>query len=1188
MRAREGIGLRVVITAFLIFCCDHCFALDLPTPGVMSQDTIKPCPLPSDPNNPSPVAGTVITAANPSTGLSEGFVLHTGSGNVIGDIISYNCDAPNFGDVNNPLTFGSISTTNTVVIGEVYFISSVTWLSCGELNSIVEISIGQPVIWSFDQALEVALVPTSTSINLCDGDIFNLEVSFSVPGHYDLTYVIDGLNPTTASFAVTSNNEVVELPIADSGTYCINNVTLTESTCPININSASCVLAKFYSRPQAVISDDTTVCAGSEHCFEIGLSGNGPFTVVMGNAAGNPTVYSGQVGGTFQHCVDVAGFYGIQELIDFNGCQPQTLPQFSELIVNNLPDISSASGNSQTICGSSCNEYILDVTSGLLPLSFTLQRPNQSDTIFEVGATPFSMEICSAGDYAIVQLEDANHCVSSDDMNWSVASIAVPNEFAGMNQEICLNENVTIGSIAVAGASYNWNQNALINTSFEQNSQIIITPIDTGSILLVLAMYKEGCSFYDTVEVYTHPLPNLSVQLNDNALCFGECVTAFFSGAAIYSWNTPFMEPSIINDDSLSICPDTTISYVFTGNIDYGPISCSSSQLVNINVSNAMMASVTTEEVCYGSCEGSASIMMSGGIPPYFSQSVDENFVASSLCPGLNYVVVSDAAGCVDSVEVFITERPQESVDFFFPQAPLCFGDETGEVNAFDLSADVMSLYMNDALFPFLTDETAPFNFVNLPAASYELVMTVNLDAMTCYDTINFTLESLSEPLEISVNQNNEPNCLQAQVCLEASVSGGLGYLTPHWNGCQSALNCESSQLNPFCFSINKDTIFYIHFTDQNNCSSDTLSVTAVLYDSLSVTILGVVDSALVCEYDCIDLLSASNGGNGNYEYDWNTIPQTDFLNPDSLGFKYCPEYTSPNHSIILTLSDNCVADVRDTLVITVKNTPDFFAQSNLYNQCVGSDFKLYYDLEPDFSDDYSCYWDFDNGTSAEICGDTVLVFSNPGTYIPTVVVTTEFGCVGRDTMNENIITVYPQPELDFSWFPEEVTTVDNKVQFICEPYGVDSVIWNFHNAFRSSLFDPYWSFPSVEASAPYFVCLIGFSGNRCLDTLCKDIFVLPAAQVFAPNSFTPDGDGLNDVFQPFVSGAIPESYSLTIYSRRGETIFFSKDLDAVWTGGINTNGYYVAPGSYIWRIEFLSKKTNSVEVFTGTVNLLR
>ena len=1189
MNVRMGIEFRVIITAFMIFCSNVFFASVLPVPGVMSLDTIKPCPLASSFNNPSPVAGTLINSAIPSSGLIEGFVLHTAPGNALGDIISYNCDAPNFGDFSNPLTFGSISATNTVVLGEVYYISSVTWLACGDVNSIEEVSTGQPVIWNFDRVLEAALITPSVPINLCDGDAFNLEVSFTVAGHYDLIYVIDGLNPTTVSLDVTSNDEVLQLPITDSGTYCLSNADMLETTCPININNTSCVLANFFSRPVVNITGDASTCVGEQHCFEIDITGQGPFTVLMDNATGSPELYTSQPPGILSHCVDIAGYYSVQQLIDFNGCQPNQLPSPVELQLNPLPAAIITSEIPGAICNNACAQVSLDITAGNLPMLVTLHRPIQGDTIIDVISTPWNLNVCEPGSYSIIEMVDENTCSTNQEIQFNINTIAMPNLAAGDDHELCFNESIEIGSAAFSGATYNWQSNALINPSFQQNPQIIITPVDTGSVSLILDVIKDGCLIHDTVSVYTHSLPNVTVNLSSNSLCAGQCAEAIFSGADAYTWNEPFMDTTPISNDSLFICPQASSNIVFTGTNTYGSLECSTSQLVTFNVSPGITASVAADEVCYGSCNGSATINISGGIPPYFSPNVNADFVAESLCPGYNEVIISDAAGCIDTIGFNIIERPQEVVDYFSAIPPLCFGDSSGQVNAYDAAAEYMSIFQINAAFPFLTDDTAPFNFSELPAGNYKVIMSVELEQMTCYDTVEFSFESQSAAIGLSLNADEGPYCMQSQVCLQAIGSGGFGSLIAHWNRCEESMNCQSSQLNPFCFSITRDTVFYVHLTDQNGCSSDTLSISPYLYEPLSTTITGSEDSALVCEYDCIQLNADAQGGNGDYHFSWDTSPEETLNAPDTSAFLFCPTFSAPFQRVIVKLFDNCVTDFRDTLLLEVKNTPDFETSANVYDQCVDSEFKLFYDLEANFTDDHSCRWNFDlDEEDIAHCGDTSVIYNLPGQYKPYLSITSVYGCLGTDTMSENLITVYPQPELDFWWEPAEVDILDNAVQFNCETYGIDSVIWNFHNAGRSTLFDPTWIFPSVESNSPFFVCMIGFSGKGCLDTLCRDVYVNSVAQVFAPNTFTPNGDGLNDVFQPYVSGAQPGTFSLTIYTRRGETIFFSDDTDAVWTGGINDHGYYVPAGTYIWRIEFLAKQTNTVEVYTGTINLLR
>jgi gliding motility-associated-like protein len=1183
-----GINLRMAWVTIWLLSCHLVFSAILPEPGVMLLDTIKPCPLISDPNNPSPVAGTLVSPASPSVGLIEGFVLHTQPGNSLGEIISYNCDVPNFGDASNPLSFGAVPSSGVIVLGEIYYISSVVWSSCGNLSSIVEISPGQPVIWDYDRALQVEWVTPEAPINLCQGDAFDVGIQFSVPGNYELTYSIDGSNPIVHEFQVSSFDEVLSMTISDSGTYCIGSAHLLETTCPVSFNSIGCILANFFSRPEVAISGSAAVCEGDEHCFEMVLMGQGPFTLVIENSDANAEVFSNQPAGILNHCVGSAGFYGVQELIDFNGCEPAIMPPYVELVVNDLPALAALSTLPVALCGEVCGEMGFEFSAGSFPMQLTLLRPFLPDTVFEVNSSPWELNVCEPGEYILFDALDANQCRTITELPFTADIIAMPFAPAGLDQRLCLNESTEIGSPASAGVTYSWQPDVLINPSFEQNPEIIVTPVDTGWVSLVIDAIKEGCIAHDTVNIYTYGLPDLSVQLSDNAICSGECVQVIMSGADAYSWNEPSLESQLILQDTLVICPDSAMNVIFSGINFYDSLSCMSSQLVGIDVSLALTAEVVSDEVCYGSCEGSAAIILSGGIPPYFSDELNDDFVAEFLCPGFNEVIVTDAAGCADTIGFTIVERPQETVDYFSALPPVCDGDSTGQVNSYDAGADFMAIYQNNASFPFLTDETAPFNFSELPAGNYKLVMTVGLNEMFCYDTVEFSLESLSPAIGISLESEEGPFCEQSQVCLQANGVGGFGNLTAHWNRCEESVNCQSSQLNPFCFSISRDTIFYVHVTDQNGCSSDTLSVASVLYDPLNTSISGFADSAFVCEYDCINLNASASGGNGDYHYSWITMPAGNSNALDSSAFRFCPTYSLPFQKVIVKLFDNCVSDATDTLVLEVKNTPDFQLSANIYDQCVGSEFKLFYDLETQFSDTYNCEWNFDNGEAVEFCGDTSVVFVAPGFYEPYLRITSEYGCTGLDTMNENYITAYQQPELDFWWEPEQLNIINHTAQFNCEPYGIDSVIWNFHNAGRSTLFDPVWTFPSIESEGPFFVCLIGFSGKGCLDTLCRDVVLNPVAQVFAPNSFTPNGDGINDVFRPFVSGVLPGSYNFKVYTRRGETIFSSDETDAVWTGGINDNGYYVAPGPYVWRIEFRAKQTDKIEVYTGTVNLLR
>ena len=89
------------------------------------------------------------------------------------------------------------------------------------------------------------------------------------------------------------------------------------------------------------------------------------------------------------------------------------------------------------------------------------------------------------------------------------------------------------------------------------------------------------------------------------------------------------------------------------------------------------------------------------------------------------------------------------------------------------------------------------------------------------------------------------------------------------------------------------------------------------------------------------------------------------------------------------------------------------------------------------------------------------------------------------------------------------------------------------------------------------------------------------------PNAFTPNGDGMNDTYQPlFVCPVITTNFA--IYNRWGERVFASRDPQAAWDG--NVNGQPAPADIYGWRLEYEALRDNERRTITekGEVNLLR
>ena len=91
------------------------------------------------------------------------------------------------------------------------------------------------------------------------------------------------------------------------------------------------------------------------------------------------------------------------------------------------------------------------------------------------------------------------------------------------------------------------------------------------------------------------------------------------------------------------------------------------------------------------------------------------------------------------------------------------------------------------------------------------------------------------------------------------------------------------------------------------------------------------------------------------------------------------------------------------------------------------------------------------------------------------------------------------------------------------------------------------------------------------------------------PNTFTPDADEHNQIFQPiFTSGFSAENWQMSIYNRWGELIFESFDHTKGWDGSFGSKGGVVQAGLYSWVIRYKPKNNDEKLVVNGFVNVLR
>ncbi len=224
--------------------------------------------------------------------------------------------------------------------------------------------------------------------------------------------------------------------------------------------------------------------------------------------------------------------------------------------------------------------------------------------------------------------------------------------------------------------------------------------------------------------------------------------------------------------------------------------------------------------------------------------------------------------------------------------------------------------------------------------------------------------------------------------------------------------------------------------------------------------------------------------------------------------------------------------------------------------------------LEGILTDDYAINWNFGDGnTSTEVA--PTHVYENSGNFGVTLSILSPSGCQ-TESVYGNLVRVSPSPTADFSFTPEEIKIVNPTANFIDQSLNAASWNWNFNGLDRSNEQNPVFTFPDTGMQV---VTLIVEHQSGCTDTTSTIIDIIPSIDLFVPNAFTPNGDGLNDLFLPvgFSFGSL--EYRFSIWNRWGEQVFSTMTFGEGWNGQKNNVGKVAPSGVYTYLIEFVDNR---------------
>lgn len=209
------------------------------------------------------------------------------------------------------------------------------------------------------------------------------------------------------------------------------------------------------------------------------------------------------------------------------------------------------------------------------------------------------------------------------------------------------------------------------------------------------------------------------------------------------------------------------------------------------------------------------------------------------------------------------------------------------------------------------------------------------------------------------------------------------------------------------------------------------------------------------------------------------------------------------------------------------------------------------------------------------------IIFNNPGLYPLSLYVEDEWGCEG--TYSE-IAQINSNPTASFYYEPLEPSTLDPFIHF--KNFSTPNVqtFWSFGDGNTSNEWEPFHDYDEPKW---FDVNLVIKDLNGCKDSVTNSLFIKSDLLFHVPDVFTPNGDIKNDVFGP--SGYEMDrwqSYQLKIYTRWGELIFETNDVDTFWEGQ-TFSGIDAITDTYLWSIRVQSE-TGKQTHHTGTVTLLK
>jgi gliding motility-associated-like protein len=503
-------------------------------------------------------------------------------------------------------------------------------------------------------------------------------------------------------------------------------------------------------------------------------------------------------------------------------------------------------------------------------------------------------------------------------------------------------------------------------------------------------------------------------------------------------------------------------------------------------------------------------------------------------------------SSCNNAVLKFDFEIPM-TVASFQPSGPFCVGQP--------ITIQQQSQEANDFFWQFgdgISSTSATPQHVYSDAGIYEITLTVS-NPQTCNQE-----DSLSITIEVSA-ASSLPDTLY-EVCHGAEIdigpSGSINASTYQWSPETNLSN--SNTPNPICTA---DTIQeYTLYTTRSGCAD-----TSMYYLDITTVSLEVLSDTIVCAGDSIQIHAVSSPQQAQINWSTSEDFSTPISNQDHLIIAVDSSIT-----YFARLEYNGCAD---TASIAIQSAAEYVQLNDLYKFCKGDTVRITQgQVLPEAIYSWSSNLEIISASETE----AVLFVNETGT-ISLEMIWNE--CVLIDTA---WILLSDLAQVEFEVSPSQsIITAGESIVLQITPAD-----FNYDWQPPNYLDTPFEA--QVVSTPPQSIeYTIHITDGDCATQRKASIEVIQAScappQVFVPNTFSPNGDGVNDHI--YVRANEPQKMLFRIFNRWGELVFESRSPTIGWDG--NFRGSEADPDVFTYYLEITCKGGESY-FHSGNITLTR